>query len=62
MNSGSAEGELNPFPGYPVVSIQGQVEWTAPTFEIGEIRKYVNEYVSGWHSSGPTRQPVKPSS
>jgi hypothetical protein len=39
---------LNPFPGYPVVSITGQLDWTLPTEDVRQARRIVADFVSQW--------------
>jgi hypothetical protein len=47
IDTPAADG-LNPFPGYPVVSIGGAPERTVTTPEIRQSRDVVREHVKRW--------------
>lgn len=45
--------QLNPFPGYPVVSLTGQLDWTLPTDDVQQARDIVTAFVSQWQPFNP---------
>jgi hypothetical protein len=51
---------LNPFPGYPVATIAGRVDWTAPTEEVSQARKIVEGFVENWQAAAPGAQAKAP--
>ena len=50
---------LNPFPGYPVATIAGHLDWTATTEEISQARNIADEFVGKWRSGSLAAQ-IKP--
>lgn len=51
---------LNPFPGYPVVSISGEPDRTVVTSEIGESRDIVREHVKRWRGAAVDKEDTTP--